>query len=162
MTITSAKKKTWPKVFILLAALSSPLFAADKPSELNTLIRTDQVHGQTTLTWFFMDVYQISLWTDSKIWSMKKPYALSIVYKMNFSADSLIDKTLEELLRLGAPAKDLKNYKNKLAAVFPSVNVGDRITAYFKPSSGVSFFYNGKPTGVNAGVGGDVEKLRPP
>jgi hypothetical protein len=124
-----------------------PLTASNKPLELRSMFKSEQAFGESTLTWLFMDVYKISLWTDKDKWDAGYAYALSILYFMEFTTDDLVDKTIEEMKRLGAPVSKLESYRTKLIKLFPPVKSGDRITAYFD-SGRVLFFYNGTKTGV--------------
>ncbi len=124
-----------------------PLMAADKPEELKPLFKSQRAYGESTLSWFLMDVYKISLWTDKDKWGADHAYALSILYLMEFTTDDLVDKTIKEMMRLGAPVSELESYRTKLIKAFPTVKSGDRITAYFDPA-GVMFFYNGTKTGL--------------
>jgi hypothetical protein len=125
----------------------TPLMAApQKPPELRNLIESTRPYGETKLTKFLWDIYDISLWTDADVWSHDEPYAITIHYLRSFTTDQLVDKTIEEMKRLGAPFNP-ENYRKKLEELFPNVNEGDRITAFFKPGSKVTFFFNGSARG---------------
>jgi hypothetical protein len=125
----------------------TPLMAAaQKPPELSTRIKSMRPYGEAKFTKLLWDIYDISLWTDADVWSRDKPYAITIHYMRPFTADQLVDKTIEEMKRLGAPFNP-ENYRKKLEELFPNVNEGDRITAFFKPSLKVTFFFNGSDRG---------------
>jgi hypothetical protein len=118
-----------------------------KPAEINSVIASQSPYGQAKLSkLFFGDVYNISLWTDARTWSFHKPYALSIEYLMPIESDQLVDTTINEFERLGAP--NLENYRNQLKLLFPSVKEGDRITSFFNPNADVVFFFNGSQIGT--------------
>jgi hypothetical protein len=93
-----------------------------------------------SLASFCLDLYDIPLWTDAEHWSHETPFAISINYLRSFSTDQLVDKTIDELERLGTP--NHQSYRNQLKPFFPSVRIGDRIKSYFNPNSEVTFFFN--------------------
>jgi len=137
------------KVLFLLVTFwqITPLMAAaQKPPELRNLIESKRPYGEAKLTRLLWDIYDISLWTDADVWSPQNPYAITIHYLRSFTTDQLVDKTIEEMKRLGAPF-DLESYRKKLEEHFPNVREGDRITAFFEPGSKVTFFFNGSDRG---------------
>ena len=135
-------------LFFLITFLQSTalLAATQKPPELGSLIESRQAYGKTKLSKFLWDIYDISLWTDAAVWSPNKPYAITIHYLRPFTRKELVDTTIEEMNRLGAPF-NAESYRKKLQELFPNVREGDRITAYFNPASNVTFFFNGLKKG---------------
>jgi hypothetical protein len=137
------------KILFLLVTFwqITPLMAAaQKPPELRNLIESPRPYGEAKLTKLLWDIYDISLWTDANVWSSDEPYAITIHYLRSFTTDQLVDKTIEEMKRLGAPFNP-ENYRKKLETLFPNVNEGDRITAFFESGSKVTFFFNGSAKG---------------
>jgi hypothetical protein len=142
-------------VCALLFAFATPSFAAEgkglvmaKPAEVSDYIRADTPYGQGTLRKLFMKVYETSLWTDAKKWSMKETFALCIRYNMNFKDKDLVKRTFEEMERSGPVTQaDRETFGPRLKALFHDVHPGDIITAVFLPGRGAVFYYNGKPSG---------------
>ncbi|TAL28274.1 MAG: hypothetical protein EPN97_14975 [Alphaproteobacteria bacterium] len=142
-------------VCAFLFAFAAPALAADgkglamtKPAEVGDYIQADAPYGQGTLRKLFMKVYETSLWTDAKTWSMKEPFALCIRYNMNFKDKDLVKRTFEEMGRSGLVTQaDRETFGPQLTALFHDVHPGDVITAVFLPGRGAVFYYNGKPRG---------------
>ena len=136
-------------LFLLAALFAFPACAQDeKPSELSPLIKAEKPYGVAKLSKLFLSVYDGQVWTDAPQWSMDVPYALTLHYHMNFSPEELSDRSLEEIGRsVKLSAEETQSYGKQLRAIFPQVHPDDRITAFFQPARGVSFFYNGKPAG---------------
>jgi len=139
------------KAFIALVASTALLasaWAAARPSELSDVIAAPKPYGVATLTWLFLTAYEASLWTDAPVWSKDSTFALVIVYRMSFTREELVERTVEEMARLSpqldAAARD--RVSRALGKAFPDVKSGDRITALHIPGRPVSFFHNGAPT----------------
>lgn len=120
-----------------------PLAALAKPAEIKKTISAEAPYGKAALTRLIFHAYDAELWTDTKPWSYEAPFALSLTYRMGFTSDELVDKTLEELARIHG---DRSSFKADLVRAFPAVEDGERITAVFTPKSGVRFYYNGQKT----------------
>ncbi len=139
------------KAFIALAASTALLasaWAAARPIELSDIIAAPEPYGAATLTWLFLTAYEASIWTDAPAWSMDSTFALVIVYRMSFTREELVERTVEEMARLSpqldAAARD--RLSRALGKAFPDVKSGDRITALHIPGTPVAFFHNGTPT----------------
>ncbi|MBL8713049.1 MAG: chalcone isomerase family protein [Alphaproteobacteria bacterium] len=132
-------------LFMLLVAV--PAFAA-APSEIGGYIKADKPYGEATLRKFMFHVYDAALWTDAASWTMKKTFALTLRYGMNFDGDDLAKRSISEMdgqeKLEDATAAD---WRAKLAALFPDVKKGDRITAVYLPANGTRIYHNGKYRG---------------
>jgi hypothetical protein len=144
---------------LMLTMLSFPALAAEKsafmpkPPEVNNYVKAGMPYGHATLHKLFMKIYETSLWTDARRWSMNSTFALCIRYEMNFSAKALVKRTFEEMERAGPVSKEEKQaYGAKLAQLFHDVHPGDVITAVFVPKKGAVFYYNGQKRGVLADI----------
>lgn len=127
--------------------LSAPALAAEKPPELASAIHAAAPVGQDDFHKLFFHVYDISFWSDSGGWATA-PYALSITYAMDFSANELVSRTLDEMRhvsRLDDTA--LKSYGAQLRRIWPDIKKGDRLTALATSPSQMGFFLNGKALG---------------
>lgn len=136
-------------VFVLAVLLAAPAFAqADKPKAINSYIHADTPYGEGTLSKLLFYIYDASVWTDEKEWSMDSTYALCLKYRMNFDAADLVDRSLQEMdQQEPLTDTDKEMFKNLLTKVFPNVKKGDNITALYRPSRGVTLYHNDKPTG---------------
>ncbi|MCE2927903.1 MAG: chalcone isomerase family protein [Rickettsiales bacterium] len=133
-------------LLLSFAALSlAPLAALAKPAEIEKTISAESPYGKAALTRLIFHAYDAELWTDTRPWSYDAPFALSLTYRMDFTSEELVDKTLEELMRIHG---DRSSFKADLTSAFPAVKDGERITAVFLPKQGVRFYYNGSKTAV--------------
>jgi hypothetical protein len=139
------------KIFpVLLLLWPMTLYAqTEKPPELSTYIHAQEPYGQGTLTKLGVHVYDATLWTDAKSWSMNTIFALELRYGTGFTSNALVSRSLEEMQRSADfPQVQTASYTQQLGAIFPDVNDGDIITTLYLPQKGVLFFYNGKPCGA--------------
>ena len=141
-------RKLVMSIAILSALISADAQAFQKPQEIHAAIKSDKPYGAGTLRWTFFDVYDSSIWTDAAQWSYKNPFALSITYKMKFTTQQLVEKSVDEMKRLhNLGEKDLAAANKALSKLFKDVKEGDRITGFYEPESKVAFYYNGKLQG---------------
>ncbi len=133
---------------VLALSMTATAFAMTRPTEIAGTIDAAKPYGAGSLTWLFFTAYDASLWTDAPQWSMNEPFALTLVYRMSFSTEELVDRTLDEMkvLTPGLSKETLARYGAMLSRAFPAVKDGDRITALHAPGAAVRFFHNGRPT----------------
>lgn len=135
--------------YLLLAGLIWPLTAAASPPEVATAIRSDKPYGTATLTRLWIHAYDATLWTDAPQWSMDETFALTLHYRMDFTSDELVDKSIEEMRRIDNPSEAaIEHYRELLAKTFPDVKEGDRITALHTATGKTVFYYNARPVGA--------------
>ena len=132
----------------MLVALSVTAAAMTRPAELGGTINAAKPYGSGSLTWLVFTAYDATLWTDAPQWSMNAPFALTLRYRMSFTTDELVDRTVEEMAKVapGTTKASLATYAAELRRAFPNVKDGDRITALHVPGRPVRFFHNGRPT----------------
>jgi hypothetical protein len=144
------------RAFAAMVAVSivASAAASTRPSEINGFINAPTPYGTASLTWLFLTAYDASLWTDAPAWSMDTTFALTITYRMSFTREELVERTLEEMQRVspGLQRAALTGFGTSLTKAFQNVDSGDRITALLVPGAPVRFFHNGKPTHQIAGV----------
>lgn len=132
----------------LLMLLPLHSWAAEKPTEINQVIEAAAPIGTARMQKFMLHVYDASFWSDTGGWQ-KAPYALTITYAMDFSAEDLAERTLREMRHVSdAPEATLYKYAAHLEKLWPDVKEGDRITALARANGSTLFFYNGKPLGA--------------
>lgn len=108
-----------------------------------------QLQGAGEMRWFGFALYNARLWRKGERWQAGMPYALELSYRRNFSAEQLVDTSIDEMQRLGMRDEQrLKRWRSALAGVFPSVREGDVIIGLHEPGQGARFFYNGQPVGA--------------
>ena len=139
-------------IFASLAISLVPFaaLAMDKPPEIAASIQAGAPVGSAELHKLLFHVYDASFWSDHGA-TVKPPYALSIVYDMDFQKEDLIGRTVKELKHVSSlPDAALQGYATQLATMWPDIYSGDRLTAYSADAKQTVFYTNGKKTGVIA------------
>lgn len=148
--------KIFIKVFIIffLAAISNIAVKAANASEgkipasLQNIIKNPVLIGSSELRFFGLKVYDISLWSEDTSFSYNKEFAIQIEYKMNFSREDLVKRSLSEIKSLHkiSPSEEI-SYIKQLTEIFNSVKKGDEKIAVFVPLQGVLMFHNNQLIG---------------
>jgi hypothetical protein len=134
-------------VAAVFAILLGPAAAAStNPAPLDALIEV----GSGEMRWFGMQIYQARLLSGEGRYDgmgASGPLALAIQYKRNISRDRLVDTTGREWERLakelGLPDRTVVDaWLKELAAIWPDVAPGDRITALVEPGGATHFYGN--------------------
>ena len=120
--------------------------AQAKPAELKNRVSSAQPAGCVDYRFLFTNLYRAELWSDSR--SLPGPqYGLSLTYRTDFSRESLVDTSIEEMARIsGRSESSFATARRQLQAAFRSVNEGDRITAWRESAKRVRFYRNGSAT----------------
>jgi hypothetical protein len=105
--------------------------------------------GSARLRVMMLSVYDATLYAPGGEYDASEPHALALTYRMNFSSDEIIDRTLQEI-RDAQSVSDAqaKRWRAELKRVIPDVKDGDTIKATARPERDLSFTHNGKKTGV--------------
>lgn len=124
-------------------------------TEATPALRAELPAGQTIgkgrLKFWGLDVYDALLWAEPGFRHgdyASHPFVLELSYLRGFAARDIARRSLEEIGRVSAiePAKAAQ-WQAALAAAFPDVKRGDRITGIHRPGVGVTFLTNGQLTG---------------
>jgi hypothetical protein len=135
-------------VSLVMFASTAQATDVKRPVELEGSISAAAPIGTGELSRLFIVAYEAALWSDAAKWSYEAPFALTIRYRMNFTTDELVDRTIEEMRGQGSvSAADEVRYRALLVKAFPNVKDGEQITALYVPKETVRFFHQGKPTG---------------
>ena len=105
--------------------------------------------GKGTYSVMFIDAYDITLTSPNGNYDPNAPHALAIKYRMDFSAEDINDRSIDEMERDNGLSNSERNrFASELAKVMPNVKEGDVIRAQFTPGEKTDFFKNGKPIGT--------------
>lgn len=137
----------------LACCLSAELYADQ--SEVNVLppyiaphVMAEAPVGKAHLSWFGFSVYDIALWSAKPEWSYDTAFALQVRYARTFSAEQLIDSTMDEISKVAQVSEEeAPAYHAALKGLMPGVQEGDTITALYLPRKGLVMFHNGVETG---------------
>lgn len=107
--------------------------------------------GQGTLRWLGLKIYDAQLFAPRQFSanaSFERPFALELTYARNFSGQSIAERSLDEIKRLGiGTAAQHSRWFAQMQSIFPDVNSGDRLRGVHQPGQGVSFYKNGQRIG---------------
>jgi hypothetical protein len=111
-----------------------------------------RLHGQGTLRWLGLKIYDAQLFAPAQFSAertFERPFALELTYARNFSGQSIAERSLEEIKKLGiGDAAQHGRWLARMQAIFPNVASGDRLRGVHQPGQGVSFYKNGQRIGA--------------
>jgi len=114
-------------------------------------LASPQAAGGGLLRFWGFEIYNAALWVEQGFHHNDfagHPFALELAYLRSFTAQDIAERSLQEMARLAPIAPEqAEQWQRALAASFPDVKRGDRITGVHRPGEGVRFFTNGKLTG---------------
>jgi len=122
----------------LLAGLTISVVAA--ASTFSTLLPGAQQVGQGSFKRFGWSIYEAKLYAPNGRFDTRTPYALSLTYERTIAGDRLVQASLDEMRKLGAPVDDHPQWGSELARVLPSVSKGVTLTSVYRPGEGAVFY----------------------
>jgi len=147
------------RLSLLLAALciAAPAARADAvPNAIATHVEQARLVGEGELRWLGLKVYSAQLFSgpagvklDRQTWP---PLGLELRYTTSLKGRTIAESSAREIERLGlADAARRERWSSQMAALFPDVDRGDRLTGVIEPGRGTRFFHNDKPIGLIEG-----------
>jgi len=131
-------------ISLFLTLTLSSVFAA--PTFTSLLPGAQQV-GQGMFKRFGWSIYEASLYAPEGRFNPRQPYALALTYERTISGDRLVESSLEQMRKLGAPVDERPNWVTELARVLPSVSKGVTLTGVYRPGEGAIFYQMNIETG---------------
>jgi hypothetical protein len=92
-------------------------------------------------------IYEARLYALDGRFDPTKPYALSLTYERTIAGDRLVQASLDEMRKLGAPVDERPEWASALAKVLPSVSKGVTLTGVYRPGEGAIFYQQEMETG---------------
>lgn len=124
------------------------LLATSHAEEWKALLPGTTQVGQGKLTRFGWSIYQAQLWTPSGKYEPGQPFALKLTYDRDIPETRIVQASLDEMLKLGAPVQERPGWRAVLEQVIDDVKKGESITGVYRPGEGATFFHGDKRTGV--------------
>lgn len=135
---------------MLLACTAAPEAQA-QPHEVKATLAAPEAAGGGRLRFWGFEIYDAALWVEQGFHHNDfagHPFALELNYLRAFTTQDIAERSIREMKRLGSVAPEqAARWQRALAASFPDVRRGDRITGIHRPGEGVKFYTNGKLTG---------------
>jgi len=131
--------------------LAAQANASSLPPEVASLLPDTRLHGSATLRFFGLGIYQASLWVpagfDPTHWQ-QQTFALELVYLRDLKGRAIAQRSVAEMRRQATLDDTLAGqWEARMAALFPDVRRGDRITGVHLPGRGARFVANGRELG---------------
>jgi hypothetical protein len=136
-----------------LLALALPDVRAQPgaPAEVLAEIPGARLIGSGRLRFLGFSVYDVRLWAAQPVLAAEvalRPLALEIEYTRALVGLKIAERSLEEMRRQQAIAPDVAaGWLAQMAALFPDVQAGDRLTGKQRPGEATRFFLNGSLRG---------------
>ena len=98
-------------------------------------------------TRFGFSIYRAQLWAPEGQYKQDVPFVLSLTYSREIARERILEASLTEMKKLGAPVEQYPQLREQLARVIPDVKQGDTLTGVYTPGNGAEFFYQDQKTG---------------
>ena len=102
--------------------------------------------GAADVRLFGLNLYRAELWTGGAGFTFETPFALSLIYKRDFTAQQLTRRTVEEIAKMEGVEESTHGPLYALETCFRNVQPGDRITGIALDDNRTRFFWNGLQT----------------
>lgn len=138
-------------LFCLQSVAQAP---APLPPEVRASQPQAQLQGQTTLRFWGLPIYDARLWAAPGFVLERfalQPLVLELQYRRALSGERIAERSIAEMRRQSDfDARRAAEWQAQLAALFPDVQSGDRLTGAYSPEAGARFWHNGRERGVLA------------
>ena len=97
-----------------------------------------------------VQLYEARLWAPTPVQGdpAQTALALELVYARTIKADLIVSSALREMQRVGSVTPEqATRWTQAMAALFPDIQPGDRLTGVQRPGQSARFFFNGKRRG---------------
>lgn len=129
--------------WLALALFLVPLAAEARPSEVARALPGAERVGAARYEVLTLHVFDAELWSQRSTFAWGTPFALTLTYRRNFSARSLIGRSATEMRRRGVSAQNVEAITSRLQSCFADVAPGDRITGVSTGDDSARFYFNG-------------------
>lgn len=128
--------------------LSFSLLASGHAEQWKELMPGGMQVGQGQFSRFGWSIYQAQLWTMTGRYEPGQPFALKLTYERDIPESRIVQASLDEMAKMGAPVQQRPGWRSILEMVIDDVKKGESITGVYRPGEGATFFHNDKCTGV--------------
>ena len=111
------------------------------------LVPAAQTVGQGEYTRLGWSIYRARLSAPDGLYKPEQPFALSLTYALDIAQSRIVQASLDEMARLGAPVRDRPEWRADLERVLRDVSKGQTLTGVYRPGIGASFFFDHVATG---------------
>jgi len=134
------------------ASLARPATPAlNAPGSIASQLPSARLAGEGLLRWFGFRIYQARLFVGEAYdhaRPMLGPIALELTYKRDFDGQSIAQRSADEIESLNFGTQTQRaTWASQMAAIFPDVAEGDRLTGILTASGQTLFLHNDKLLG---------------
>ena len=132
---------------LVVILFSFSLLTTSHAEQWRTLLPGSAQVGQGQFSRFGWSIYQAQLWTMDGKYDPGQPFALKLTYERDIPESRIVQASLDEMAKLGAPVQDRPGWRSTLEQVIDDVKKGESITGVYRPGEGAVFYHNDKRTG---------------
>lgn len=116
------------------------------PPHIAAALPGARLSGRGSYRWFGIRVYDATLWVGPQGLAGIDGYALELRYARAFDGRKIAERSLQEIERLGwGSDAQHQAWLTRMAACFPDVEDGTRLTGQLLPTGGIRYYRDGKP-----------------
>lgn len=136
-------------MLIMPSALAAqPLTPKPLPAPVQSQAPGIRPLGRGRETVWGVRVYDATLWVVGARFTPAQPHALDLEAGRSVSADTLVNKAMDEMRRLKlGDASQLASWRLEMRRLIPSVNSGDQIVVFCPSDAKTLTYYNGRIQG---------------
>lgn len=102
--------------------------------------------GQGEMRWFGLRLYRADLFSADGRYDPQQPFALALTYARTLQAERIVQASLDEMQKLGAPTARFGAWRDAMRRAFVDVREGDVLTGVYLPNKGARFYFGDKLT----------------
>jgi hypothetical protein len=125
--------------------------AASAPAEIIRAFGQAQLQGQARLVVYGFNIYDAKLWVEPNFSAAnyaREGFALELRYLRAFSGNSIAERSLKEMRRLGQVSDEkAAQWLTLMKQTFPDVKKGDQLIGLHQSDGSASFILNNKVIG---------------
>jgi len=136
----------------LLTAAGAGADPLPVPDHVRNYISEAKVAGPGRLTWYGFHVYDAHLYVSRGFDAsapLQQPFALELTYARKLDGRAIADTSRDEIARMGLGTEAQRDrWHAQMAAFFPDVDRGQKITGINVPGVGARFYFDGRFLGA--------------
>lgn len=132
---------------ISAAGFSSAAYALPDPvaKEIAKDVPNLAKRGEAAMRFIGLKVYDIRLWTANQAQNFGEPFALELVYDMNFKGKEIAERSITEMRKQGYNDEvKLKRWSAVMTRIFPDIKKGDTLVGVSIPNKEIRFYSHEK------------------
>ena len=137
------------RAYLASALIALSVYAsawAATPPWLEQLPQAQQV-GEGVFRRLGWSIYTARLWAPDGVYAPGKPFALSLTYEFDIAQSRIVQASIDEMERLGAPVADRPQWREALEAVIRDVGKSQSLAGVYMPGQGALFYHDDVQTG---------------